>query len=80
MSTLDDALVGTRRKQGAKCSVSILLRDLPEDQAADLRAKMADPTVPSTALCRAIPVAFNGREVGIWPLQRHRRGDCDCPR
>lgn len=77
MSFLDDIKAETRRT-GFPCCVKKALDALNTTDAADLRAALADPTIPATNIARALTkrgiVQFKNGD----PITRHRRGDCRC--
>jgi hypothetical protein len=79
MSKFASALAAqTARRSGPPCTIGTALARLPKDEAADLRAALADPDARHTAIARAlheIDLDIRADTVG-----RHRRGDCDCPR
>jgi hypothetical protein len=61
----------------ATCSVPGVLASLPEDDAADLVAALADPTISGTAIERAMIA----RKIHLRSstIRRHRNRGCLCP-
>jgi hypothetical protein len=76
MSLLAEATALTTRKGGV-CSVSLLEQTLDPATLAELREAMGSP-VETSALARALTA--RGHDIKATALQRHRRGDCACPR
>jgi hypothetical protein len=75
-SLLADATAMTTKK-GGKCSVYVLLQTLEPGLLAELNEAL-DSRVESTALSKAL--IARGYDIRREPLQRHRRGECACPR
>ena len=61
-----------------QCSVAILLESLPEADARDLVAALADPGIPHTAITRALNK--RGHNMHDKRVAAHRRGECACAR
>ena len=76
MSLLAEAAALTTR-QGGKCGVGLLEQTLESADRAEFLDAIAS-SVDATALSRALEL--RGHEVGANTTQRHRRGDCKCPR
>jgi hypothetical protein len=53
------------------------LASLSEDDAADLRAALADPTITSSAIERAL--SNRGVHLRASTMRRHRTRGCLCP-
>lgn len=62
--------------RGPKCPIDVLLHSLPDGDAADLRAALADPGVTGAAIGRALRA--NGTPVSDGGIGNHRRGGCSC--
>jgi hypothetical protein len=75
MSLLDEARAYAAPK--ATCSVPGVLASLSEDDAADLRAALADPTITGTAIERAL--TNRGIHLRSSTIRRHRSRGCLCP-
>ena len=73
-----DALAVETDRPGPKCRTGILLEELPKDDAADLRAALADPTVAGSMIARALTKL--GHPMQAQSIVRHRKGDCGCDR
>lgn len=81
-TTVDiDALLGanTRSKPGGRCYVGDALARLDPDTAAKVRDALADRG-RYTATGLAAVFSQLGEPVSRSPLERHRRGDCQCPK
>lgn len=76
MSLLAEATALTTRKGGV-CSVNLLEQTLEPALLAELREAL-DSQVETSALARALTA--RGHDIKATALQRHRRGDCACPR
>jgi transcription elongation factor GreA-like protein len=76
MSLRDQIAAESTIKKGPTCSVKILLKDLPAEDAKALREAMADERVPGTAIERAL--FKEGHRLAAHVIQRHRRGMCSC--
>lgn len=80
MSKLATALAqqGVTRA-GPRCTVTTTIERLAGTPEGDeLAEAIADPTIPATALSRALRSI--GIELNMFPIARHRRGDCACSR
>ena len=85
MGRLTDAFDAQQHTvQGPPCSVTILLRALPEEDRADLIA-MFDSSRKSSHLAQFINTELHdevvealGGQLNEQALQRHRRGACHC--
>lgn len=75
--SLADAIAANVRKRGPRCGVTLLDEQLAEPQRADFRAALGNGTIPSTAISKGL--ATLGHDLPFLTIQRHRRGDCDCP-
>jgi hypothetical protein len=76
MSLLDEAQSLTSR-MGGTCGVELLLNSLSPEEQAELTEAIAS-SVEGSALARAL--AGRGHRVPSQTIQRHRRGECTCPR
>ena len=65
-------------KPGLPCIVVKIRRDLAGQDAKDFEAALADHGVYSTALTKVL--RSRGFDVARGAIQRHRRGECGCPR
>jgi hypothetical protein len=74
MSLLDEARAYAAPK--ATCSVPGVLASLSEDDAADLRAALADLTITSSAIERAL--SNRGVHLRASTMRRHRTRGCLC--
>lgn len=75
MSLLDEARAYKPRP--SVCSVASVLSALDDADAADLREALADPQVMGSGI--ALVLTRRGIPMKQGNVQRHRRGDCDCP-
>ncbi len=69
-----------RRNRRQKCTVQLVLEQLPAEEAEGLATMLADPKVwPGAEIARAlIEEGVVDRPVKGSTIQRHRRGDCSC--
>lgn len=80
MSLIDDIQDEQRVRSVKRCPIFRAHAELSSADLADLEKALADETITSTAIARAlhkrgIDVARNSKAVGL-----HRRGDCACAR
>jgi hypothetical protein len=75
MSLLDEVRAHVTVK--ATCSVPAVLASLSDEDAADLRAAFADPTITGTAIERAL--VARGIHLRSSTIRRHRSRGCLCP-
>lgn len=80
MSLSDDIQAEQRVRSVKRCPVFRARAELSSADIADLEIALADETITSTAIARAlnkrgIDVARNSKAIGL-----HRRGDCACAR
>ena len=62
---------------GPRCTVGALIVSLPDDEAAEVASALADPTLQTNALWRAMK--DRGYDVPVTTsVARHRRGMCNC--
>jgi hypothetical protein len=75
---LSDAIKAeASRKPGPKCSTCLLISTLDDADQAALEEAMADRTITTAAICRALGV--EGHRVTPINLQRHRNRECNRP-
>jgi hypothetical protein len=67
-----------QRKKGPRCGMSVALAALSPEDAALVRAALAEPGIQSKAIMRWL--AERGQTVSGDAVGRHRRGDCACDR
>jgi hypothetical protein len=78
MGKLADAIAANTMSHGPECRVAAVLGKLTKADQADLHAAVADISLPATAIGRGLRSL--GHTVSDSQLQRHRRGECACPR
>ena len=61
-----------------RCSVADLLDALADSDPKDLKAALADPAIPHTAIVRALNK--RGHDMHDKRVAAHRRGECACAR
>lgn len=72
----DEKLKATK---GPACVFVSVLAAMSDSEAADLRTALADQAgVPGTYIARALEAI--GHSVSATTVQRHRKGECNCPR
>jgi len=71
-----EAQKGTR--PGLPCVVERIREGLQGQDAKDFEAALTDPAVYSTALTAVLRA--RGFNVARGAINRHRRGECGCPR
>lgn len=78
--TLADRLQAQPRGQGMPCSVAVVLRELPPEDADALQAALDAPwRIVGHAKIEA-DLAAEGFPVGVGTVGKHRRGNCRCTR
>lgn len=60
--------------KGTRCTVCVMVEDMPEDDRAALLAAFEDSRVTSSAICRALK--REGYSCKEQAVRRHRRGIC----
>ncbi len=75
MSLLDD-IKNNGKRTGGLCSFQALFKELSKADRDDLLTALADMTITSSAISRAL--VANGHNIKRDTVQRHRRGDCSC--
>ena len=70
------AIKAAGRPQGPRCSVAVIRDDLPPDDARDLIAAMADPTVHATTI--AAVLKERGYQIRGDTIRRHIKHECNC--
>jgi hypothetical protein len=63
---------------GGICTVQVMRQAMKPAEAEEFDELLADPTVPATALSRALK--DSGYEASSSVLARHRSKDCKCGR
>ena len=76
MSLLAD-IEAAGRATGPKCTIALILADLPPEDAEDLQTAIATERYTGNAIERALKA--RGYTVTSNSVLRHRRGDCRCP-
>lgn len=76
MSKLSAAIAANSTRPGGTCTFATLR--LSEADQADLDAALANRSIPSTVIARGLTAI--GHKIGDSTVQRHRKGDCGCPR
>lgn len=61
-------------KRGPKCTVCLLLVDLPKADAEALKSALADPTFTTVGISRALK--SEGHDIRPTTVGRHRNGEC----
>lgn len=79
MSMLDDlANPAYRPVKGPDCSMGILLSTVDKETQTLIMAAMANQYAPSTLIAEAL--TERNHRISANVVQRHRRGQCRCPR
>ncbi len=65
-----------RPRRGPICYLGNLLKTMPDVEASNLRAALANVHAPSTMIAAALSEL--GHPVRSFNVQRHRRGECRC--
>lgn len=76
MSLLAD-IAAQASVKGPRCSVALTLLSMTDEDATDLRAALVNPAFTTSAIARALK--NRGIPLTEHPIQRHRRGACQCP-
>lgn len=74
--SLRDEATAQKQRSGVRCTIEILLTQMPVEDANDLRQLLPDYTVQASSLARALN--NRGYRVSGPVIARHRRGDCNC--
>jgi hypothetical protein len=77
MGLLDD-IQAESHSGPEQCSVAALIESLTGTDRTDLTAALADPSIPHTAITRALNK--RGHNMHEKRVAAHRRGDCACAR
>ena len=64
------------KKIGATCSVSKVMENMPEDEAAALRIVLSDNSIDSMTI--EVWLGRKGHTLRRHTISRHRRGECTC--
>ena len=68
----------SKEPKGPPCTIRLLLDGMTKEDAQALTDVLADPTVQSRAIWRAL--VAEGYEISDSPVTRHRKGICLCSR
>lgn len=70
------------KARGPKCQVSGLLKLLPRADAKEVEHALADETITSAGIFRAIRSRMGDSPwaPSLWSVANHRRGNCACRR
>lgn len=74
--SLTELVAANTRQPGGTCTVATTRSVLDPELATELDTLIADPSVPCSAIARALESL--GHRIKQDTLQRHRRGDCAC--
>lgn len=78
--SLAERLQGQPRGQGMPCSVAVVLRELPPEDAEALQAALDAPwRIVGHAKIES-DLAAEGFPVGVGAVGKHRREECRCTR
>lgn len=75
--TLVDELLADSASRGPACSVGAILSEMDDATRAEWLAALAHQRITATKI--ADRLTRDGWPVKAMTLQRHRRGDCQCP-
>jgi hypothetical protein len=74
-----DEIAEESRPRAIRCSVAVVLDDLPDAERKELEAALADQaTYTTTAICRVL--TRRGFDMKHKRLSNHRKGECACAR
>lgn len=76
MTLLDELAVAEVRKPGPKCRIGTIIASLDEPERSDVQAAIFSTHYAST-IARVLKA--HGYDVTPHGVQRHKRGDCQCP-
>ncbi len=65
-------------RQGPTCSIRLLLAAMDAEYRAEVEAAISDQTIRATVICEILKE--DSIDMRPEPLQRHRRGQCACPK
>ena len=77
MSLLAEMRNAEDARRGPRCSVTVVLESMNDEDAADLRAALGDPTITGSVIARIL--RNRGHRITEQSVTRHRRGACLCP-
>lgn len=63
---------------GPRCTVAKIRDAMTSKDQRELDEAIADNDIPGTVLSRVLK--GRGYNIGPTPIQRHRKGECACPR
>jgi hypothetical protein len=69
-----------KKKSGTKCMVGSALAKLDSATKAKLVAAIADHDRFTAQGIASVFTSLSGLEMSRSPVERHRRGDCQCPK
>jgi hypothetical protein len=74
----DEIMTLNTARPNRRCVVAMVLADLPDDDAADLRAALDDDSITHKAIAAAL--IGRGYDVGhnAKQIARHRKRECGC--
>jgi hypothetical protein len=75
--TLLDEISAENVSRYPECTVGLILRGLPDDEADELRIALDAPQYKSEAIARAL--VSRGFDIGGTTIGRHRKRVCKCP-
>lgn len=80
MTLLDELAAANTGRVGGRCKIASLHDTLDGDTSSELRAALADRTIPATVIADVLK--RRGHDLSEFSVQRHRRqgraGGCRC--
>lgn len=77
MGLAEDLDVFAARRNSARCSIALMLADMPAADRDTVTAAFANVRLTGTGIAEALKA--NGYPVSASSVQRHRRKACTCP-
>ena len=76
-SIVDELAMLAARRKGPPCTTGLALAEMTDDIRTVVLAAFADPRVPGSHIAEVLK--NRQFQVTEHSIQRHRRGDCQCP-
>lgn len=77
-SNFDQEVKSQLSTRGPRCSIRLMLDDLPADARAAVGRALADKGLTNSAIHRALRERLGDRTPSLFSVSNHRRGNCAC--
>lgn len=78
MSLLSEMREAQEGRKKPRCKVGILLAQMDEGDAAELREAFAEPAIETMTIFTFLRDRLNA-DLSYDSMRRHRKGNCGCP-